>query len=410
MVDAQEPVVSQIHPAIGTTVVRMREVSVWFDETVQNVKSSDLLVNGLAATNVLGIGAGPYLFSIPATATGKATLSWAPSQAITDTANPSNLFAGGSWTVDVAPTLSRSNLVLNEFLGGNYATNGLPDEEGLLQDWIEIRNVSPGSVSLFNWSLSDDPKDPGKWTFPSRLLEAEQYLIVFASGIDRRPSDPKKPLHTNFRLTRTAGYLGLFSPDSPRLEVSAAPNYPAQRNQLSYGRVASGEWRYFSVPTPRAANGLSDVQGAVEPVHFSEERGVFRDPFRLHLSSPTIGSTILFTTNGNDPQPGRATEYTGPIDVRTNILLRAAAYKAGHLPSVTRTRIYLYTATTDVFSRRRPLPSRPLRTSKRDPSRSQISPVHKAAIPLPNRSCQLSHRRWGLVPRHARLPGAPSPS
>ncbi len=350
LVDAQEPLVSQVHPAIGTTVVRMHEVSVLFNETVRNVKSSDILINGVAATNVSGIGAGPYLFSVTPTASGKATVAWAPTQTIADTASPSNLFSGGAWTVEVAPSLSRSNLVLNEFLTGNYMTNGLRDEDGLLQDWIEIRNISTGTVSLFNWSLSDDPKDPGKWTFPSRLLEAGQYLLVFASGLDRRPSDPKKSMHTNFRLTRGSGYLGLLSPDSPRLEVSAVPNYPDQRNQISYGRVSSGGWRYFSVPTPGSANGSSDVQGVVQSVHFSEERGVFKDPFRLHLSSPTVNSTILFTTDGNDPLPGRGVEYLGAIDVRTNLLVRAAAYKTGLLPSVTRTKSYLYTTTTNVLS------------------------------------------------------------
>lgn len=350
LIDAQEPSVTQVHPAIGTTVARMSEVSVLFNETVQNLKGSDLLVNGIAATNVTGTGAGPYLFSLPPVAAGKATLSWAPTQVIADSASPSNLFTGGAWTVDVSPTLSRSNLVLSEFLSGNYATTGLKDEDGTLQDWIEIRNTSPGTVSLYNWALSDDPEDPAKWTFPSRLLGPGQYLVVFASGLDRRPSDPQKNLHTNFRLTRAKGYLGLFSPDSPRSEVSSAINYPDQRNQISYGRISTGEWRYLTTPTPGAPNATNDLIGIVEPVHFSDDRGIFKDPFKLHLSSPTPGATILFTTNGNDPLPGRGSEYTAPIEIQTNTLIRAAAYKTGLLPSTTRTKSFLYAATTNVLS------------------------------------------------------------
>ncbi len=348
--DNQAPLVSQFHPAIGTAVARMSEVSVVFNEPVQNVKSADLLVNGVAATNVIGIGVGPYLFSLPPTAPGKATLAWAATQAIADIANPSNRFEGVPWTVDVASTLSRSMLVLNEFLAGNYSTNGLRDEDGLLQDSIEIRNTSAASVSLLNWSLTDDSKEPGKWIFPSRLIEPGEYLIVFASGLDRRPSDAKKPMHTNFRLTRGPGYLGLYSPDAPRLEVSGTGGYQSQRNQISYGRVISGEWRYFSIPTPGAANGFSDLQGSTQPVHFSEERGLFKEPFELHLSSPTLGCSILYTTNGNDPLPGRGVLYTGPIDVRTNLLVRAAAYRTGLLPSETRTKSYLYSTTGGVLS------------------------------------------------------------
>jgi hypothetical protein len=40
------------------------------------------------------------------------------------------------------------------------------------------------AIDLAGWALSDDADFPGQWVFPSRLLPAGQYLIVFASGLD----------------------------------------------------------------------------------------------------------------------------------------------------------------------------------------------------------------------------------
>ena len=349
LIDAEAPSVTTTHPVAGSALTQLEQVVVTFNEPVQNVRASDLLVNGIAATNVTGIGSGPYVFSLASQPSGTVTFSWSPSNGIVDTATPPNPLINAAWAVSVTPNLSRTNLVITEFLTGNYATNGLRDETGELQDWIEIRNAGPVPVRLLGWSLSDDPQFPGRWVFPDRVLPAGAQLVVFASGFDRRPIDPKLPLHTNFKLSRANGFLGLFSPDSPRIEASSV-NYPTQRNQLSFGLSPQATWRFYSTPTPGATNGPSDVANEVATVQFSEDRGVFKDPFQLYLSCPTPGSTILYTTNGNDPSPGRGLTYTGPLSIRTNTLVRAAAYKPGLLPSATRTRSFLFQTTTNFLA------------------------------------------------------------
>ena len=349
LIDAEAPSVTTTHPVAASALTQLEEVVVTFSEPVLNVHASDLRANGVAATNVTGIGSGPYVFSLASRPTGTVTFSWAPDNAITDTASPPNPLINAAWAVTVTPNLTRTNLVITEFLAGNYATNGLRDEADQLQDWIEIRNTGPIPVRLLGWSLSDDPQSPGKWVFPDRTLPAGAHLVVFASGFDRRPIDPKLPLHTNFKLTRANGFLGLFSPDSPRSEASSV-SYPSQRNQVSFGLSPQGTWRYYAVPTPGTTNGASDIASAVAAVQFSEDRGLFKDPFQLYLSCPTPGSTILYTTNGNDPSPGRGLTYSGSISIRTNTLIRAAAYKPGLLPSDTRTRSFLFQTTTNFLS------------------------------------------------------------
>jgi hypothetical protein len=147
------------------------------------------------------------------------TLSWAPGHGITDTATTPNAFGGGSWNYTVDPNARGGDLVINEFLASNVRTNGLADEDGEQQDWIEIYNRGVDPVNLENWSLSDDPALPGLWTFPARILEPNSYLVVFASGKDRRSTNTTSVLHTNFRLGTPGEHLGLYSPEDRKSVV-----------------------------------------------------------------------------------------------------------------------------------------------------------------------------------------------
>jgi hypothetical protein len=74
--------------------------------------------------------------------------------------------------------------VISEFLASNSHT--LLDADDEATDWIEIHNPGPGVTRLDGWHLSDDPDDLTRWTFPAEtVLEAGQYLVVFASGKNR---------------------------------------------------------------------------------------------------------------------------------------------------------------------------------------------------------------------------------
>ena len=142
---------------------------------------------------------------------------------------------------------------INEFLALNEL--GLQDEDVSPQDWIELYNPTDSAVDLAGWSLSDDANTPGKWIFPAVTIEAGGYLVVFASGKDRIPTDGS-PLHTNFRLGSGGEYLGLFSSLDPVTVVTEfAPSYPAQTADTSYAYAEdTGDYDYATTPTPGAAN------------------------------------------------------------------------------------------------------------------------------------------------------------
>ena len=89
-----------------------------------------------------------------------------------------------------------ANLRITEFMSGNRS--GLMDVDQEVEDWIELHNPTSETINLQGWSLTDDVTDLNKWRFPDIILKSGKYLIIYASGKDRR--SPESQLHTNFRL------------------------------------------------------------------------------------------------------------------------------------------------------------------------------------------------------------------
>lgn len=339
LADTEPPLLSLIFPAAGAPVASLQQVEVTFDETVIGVDAADLLINGSPATGLTKLSGQPYVFSFPEPATGLVSVAWAPAHGITDDAASPNAFAGGLWSYTLDPNLPISDLVITEILASNVDTNGLRDADSQIQDWIEIFNQGSQAVDLTDWSLSDDPALPGLWPLPARTLNPGEYLVIFASGKDRKPASGE--LHTNFKLSRSGEHLGLYTPDSPRIMASGFVEYPEQRNDTSYGTDTFGQLRYFATPTPGTPNGTSSIIGVVEPLHANVERGHFSNPFHLILSCETPGATYRYTTDGSEPTESSPV-FPGSLYVSDTTLFRAAGFKTDHLPSRTATHSYLF--------------------------------------------------------------------
>jgi hypothetical protein len=268
LLDNIPPMLASTAPAAAATVDHLTQAQVFFSKAVSGVDAADLLVNGLPATNVTCNGFGPYNFQFAQPAQGVVQFSWAAGHNIRDSA--SNLFGGTGWsvTLDPAAASALTNLVINELLAANISTDGLADEDGQLGDWIELYNRGVAPVNLGGWSLTDSADQPAQWTFPATNIAPGQYLVVFASGKDRRI--PGANLHTSFKLSSVGGYLGLFSSDFPPQVVHEyAPGYPEQRNDISYGLDSANSHKYFAVQTPGGPNSLNTLAGLVAPVHLS---------------------------------------------------------------------------------------------------------------------------------------------
>lgn len=236
-----------------------------------------------------------------------------------------------------------SGVHLNELSADNSSSNLFRDEDGEVEDWIEIYNGGTSTVSLGGWSLTDDPGQPQKWIFPEISIGAGQYLVVFASDKDRKPTAPGANLHTNFKLKGDGEYLGLYSVPASQSAISElAPSYPAQKNDVSYGMDDSGNWVYFQNPTPGGPNGDSAITDAVAQVQFNFKSGLFDSPFLLELSTGTSGAIVVYTIDGSRPTENHGDVYTDALPIKHTTIIRAAAFKSNALPSPVRSRSYLF--------------------------------------------------------------------
>lgn len=340
--DTDPPRVAALSPAPGALVTGFSQCQVVFSEPVQGVGAADLLAGGNAALEVSGSGAGPYVFRFAPVDQVSLQFSWAADHGIMDL--HSNIFGGSGWALMVdSQDQSRTNILITEILCASASTNALADEDGDRGDWIELRNVGVTSVNLTGWALSDNSETSAKWTFPTTNLGPGKFLVIFASGKDRRVAGAR--LHTNFKLSSSGGYLGLFQADRPPIAVHGM-EYPEQRNDISYGIDPAFSVRFFAQPTPGALNGYSTIQGVVENIRMSAEAGFFSQPFQLVLTTTTPGSAIFWTTNGSVPGVAAGVTngrlYTGSVTIGRTTALRAAAYAPNLLPSKVASRTFLF--------------------------------------------------------------------
>lgn len=244
--------------------------------------------------------------------------------------------------------LDPAGVFISEFLASNES--GLKDEDGDQPDWIELFNSNSFPVDISGWWLSDNPLTSRKWALPSgTTIPAYGFLVVFASD-KNRVTDPAR-LHTNFKLTSTAGgYLSLASADGTI--VSAFVNYPAQRADRSFGAYGSYTPRgYLLAPSPGRPNNPVGYAGFVADPVFSVQRGFFTAPQNVVLSSATPGATLVYTLDGSTPTLSRGTRVPAPdaatppqvtLSIASSTVLRAAAFAPGLAPSGAGTQTYLF--------------------------------------------------------------------
>ena len=208
-------------------------------------------------------------------------------------------------------------------------------------DWIEIRNTDAVAVSLDGWSLSDDPTDERKWSFPTGItIPANGYYLVIASGLDLSPgADGTTYVHTNFKLSSSGDRIVLTRPDG-LVEDQLVADYPVQSWRYTYGRQADGTFGYLSLGTPGAENVGSALGEAPGAPQFSVAGGFHASSQSVTLTSSTPGATIQYTTDGTDPLEG-GIQYSSPIQVSSNTAIRARSFLADAVPSSIVTHTYL---------------------------------------------------------------------
>lgn len=195
------------------------------------------------------------------------------------------------------PLKAQTGLFINEALSSNG--HALADEDGDHSDWIELRNTGLDTLDLTDFGLSDNPALPFKWRFPGIIMAPNSYLLVWASGKDRR--QPGAPLHTNFSISAAGEALILTRPDGHRLD-SLPP--VTSRVNVSFGRGPDwkGGLRFFEEPTPGTDNTTQAFLGILEEPRL-ELTALGPDAgFRLVCSHPDSVAVIRFRLDGGVPR------------------------------------------------------------------------------------------------------------
>jgi hypothetical protein len=180
--------------------------------------------------NLSGLGAGTYaVFVIGRNSQGL----WQSTNTPT---------ASKTWTV--IPGLA--GVVINEVLARNESA---VNHFNTFPDMIELYNAGTTAVDLSGMQLTDDPEEPGKFTFPTNTtLAAGAYLRLLADD-----TNGTSGIHLGFALDQDGEAVYLFDKASNGGRVIDSVEFGNQLPNLSIGRLASGTWS-LCTPTLGSAN------------------------------------------------------------------------------------------------------------------------------------------------------------
>ena len=215
-------------------------------------------------------------------------------------------------------------LVINEVMSNN--DSAFADASKAFHDWIELHNPTETAVNLAGFGLTDDPEQPLQWVFPETLLQPDAYLVVFASGLDRR--EPGQELHANFKLNSGGDRVLLTSPDKRVVDDVVLTSLGSNE---SVGRVPGAEesWAVYTKAnvTPGKANGAVSSGPPIPAPEFSatEQFQPVGGTATVELKTGMAGATIRYTTNGAAVGTTAAV-YSGPITLKSTAVVRARVY------------------------------------------------------------------------------------
>jgi hypothetical protein len=201
-----------------------------------------------------------------------------------------------------------AQVVVSEMMSTNR--QALRDEDGDTPDWVELGNAGPAPVNLAGWHLTDDSLETTKWPFPPVTLPPGGYLVVFASGKDRREGPA---LHTGFRLGAGREGVWLYNPAGQPVSSLPARCIPPD---ASFGRLAAeAGLSHFAGPTPGGPNDAGSrftVSVVRDTVRFSQPGGVYGEPVRVSLSAGLPATRLHYTLDGTPPDD-TSPVYEGPL-------------------------------------------------------------------------------------------------
>jgi hypothetical protein len=229
---------------------------------------------------------------------------------------------------------SKAQIVINEILASNTSTN-LDAHNKNFPDWIELHNHSDNEISIGDWYLTDNKRKPTKWKIPYYISIAPKgFKLFWADNMNTSN-------HSNFRLNIEGESIYLFNKDSILVD---SISYPQQVPDISFGRVrgSMNQLMYFHEATPMDENplfGNKTLDFASNPI-YSEKAGFYDKSISIELSGSSNEDKIYYSLDGSKPTQA-SNQYSMPIEINKNTIIRARTYSEQKLPSKITTQTYL---------------------------------------------------------------------
>jgi hypothetical protein len=225
---------------------------------------------------------------------------------------------------------------INEICASNQ--NGLTDEFGNNDDWIEIYNPNTSSMDIGGYYLTDNLEVKNKWKVPDNqpgttTIPPGGFLVFWA---DSQPEQGS--LHTNFSLSTLGEEVGISRMFGTVLQLIDSLTFPAAGQNISYGCVSDGveSYRIFETPTPGKSNDLHgngltaagmksfNIKIYPNPVHEAlniEVHGTKDDsvPVMIHLYDVT-GRIVMQEIMDDKKSLNRITIHTGHFEAGLYLL------------------------------------------------------------------------------------------
>ena len=211
--------------------------------------------------------------------------------------------------------------IISEVMSSNSSV--LPQNGYQFYDWIELYNNTGSSLSLADYTVTTDISDPYMYTLQDVTIDPGAYYILMCSGDPALSNDSY--VHSNFKIGNAESiYLLKNGVVQDSVFVFGIPS------EYSYSRARDFGWEYTSRPTPGSANGTG--YRTISPAPQIElPSGIYEDVSSLSVAISGQGK-IYYTTDGSDPT-SRSKLYTGPINVWSTTVIKAAAILEGSMIS-----------------------------------------------------------------------------
>lgn len=223
---------------------------------------------------------------------------------------------------DHEPSLEKAEgpLEIYEIVASNTGTGARPDGE--FTDWIEIKNISSGTVDLSDYFLSDKNKNRLKWQLPAMQLKSGELLMIYCDGAEDMEDGC---VHASFSISASGERIWLSDQERKVVDYANVSSIPIGG---SYGRMDGEDgWFYFGEPTPHEANrdGLRQV---CEKPTATVASGQYDNVESLTIELDAPFGEIYYTTDGDAPGSD-AILYTEPIVITETTIIQAVAAEEG---------------------------------------------------------------------------------